>query len=118
MTVGTTKEKLSLQRRSEANNFNLALNRKICVDSNGRIKNYIGHERIFGNIEINSLRSIVELEDFQYIWNVNNDMIEVCKDCQFRYICPDNSNILIKDNKFYKLQTCNFNPYKNKWLKK
>ena len=31
-------------------------------------------------------------------------------------MCLSNSDIVQKNNKYYKLNSCDFNPYKNKWL--
>lgn len=108
---------INIESFSEANHYSLGLNRKVCVDAAGNIKNYISHQKIFGNIKTDTIRDVIARKDFQSIWNINNDSIEVCKDCQFRYLCLDNSDLLSKNNKIFKLETCNFNPYKNKWKK-
>lgn len=51
-------------------------------------------------------------------WGINKDKIKVCKDCEFRYICPDGT-IPYKENEselFYSTKTvCNYDPYKNLW---
>lgn len=43
-------------------------------------------------------------------------MIDVCKDCEFRYMCVDaaipNKR---KDNSWYRSSECNYNPYISKW---
>jgi len=46
---------------------------------------------------------------------ISNDIIEKCKDCQYRYMCLSNSDIEEKAGKFHKINSCTFNPYENKW---
>lgn len=39
-----------------------------------------------------------------------------CKDCEFRYMCPDNRIPLKKDNNtYYHDNSCNYDPYSNIW---
>ncbi len=33
--------------------------------------------------------NIVQSLEFQQLWHLNKDKINVCKDCQYRYMCPD-----------------------------
>ncbi len=99
----------------EAINYNVGLNRKISVDYNGDIKNYVDHKKVYGNIKDDLLFEIISSELFQQKWILNNDLIEKCKDCQFRYMCVSNSDIYIIKNKYHKLNSCNYDPYQNKW---
>ena len=92
----------------EALQFNIGLNRKVCVDTDGSVKNYINHTKTYGNILDTSLKDIIERDDFQYKWSISNDKIEKCKECQYRYMCLSNSDIIQKDNKFYKKEYCSF----------
>ena len=77
----------------EANLFNIGLNRKISIDFDGSIKNYISHKITFGNIKNTSLDKVLESEEFQKKWHISNDIIEKCKDCQYRYSCLSNSDV-------------------------
>ena len=54
------------------------------------------------------------------VWNTSNDMVEICKDCEFRYICADPSIPIKKDGEqyYHKNVQCNYNPYLNLWKKK
>jgi SPASM domain peptide maturase of grasp-with-spasm system len=99
----------------EANNYNLGLNRKICICANGDIKNYLSHNNIFGNVNSDKLFTVINRDSFKEKWFITNDKIEKCKDCQFRYACLSNSDIIKKKNKFYKTLDCGYNPYENKW---
>lgn len=109
---------LSIVIFSEAQFHNIALNRKIYIDNYGYIKNYGTHNEVFGNVNKDKLSTIISKTEFQKKWYINNDKIEKCKDCQFRYMCLSNSDIIEKNQKFYKKEDCGFNPYKNEWLDK
>ncbi|MET0759857.1 MAG: grasp-with-spasm system SPASM domain peptide maturase [Flavobacterium sp.] len=95
---------------------NLYFNRKIYIDNNGNIKHSFEDKTFYGNLKKNNLKNIIELDEFRKLWNVSKDQIEVCKDCEFRYICPDNRIPLEKiKGKYFHDTKCNYNPYNNKW---
>lgn len=100
---------------SEAQKYNLGLNRKVCISKEGNIKNFLSHEKVYGNINKNKIIDVINKIEFQAIWFISNDLIEKCKDCQYRYCCSSNSEINKKDGCFHKTETCDFDPYKNKW---
>lgn len=113
-----SKEYFSLNILSyfESLKYNLGLNRKVCIDLDGSIKNYINHRKVYGNIADKKLQHVISTEEFKEKWNYNNDKIEICKDCQYRYMCLSNSDIDISvDKKLFKIEKCNYNPYKNEW---
>lgn len=95
----------------ESLSHNVGLNRKVCIDIDGSIKNFVNHSKTFGNITETPLEEVINLDSFKWYWYICNDMIEKCKDCQFRYMCLSNSEIEYKDSKYYKVDTCNYNPY-------
>ena len=44
-------------------------------------------------------------------------MIDVCKDCEFRHMCVDASNLEQRaDKSWYRAKECNYNPYISKWV--
>jgi SPASM domain peptide maturase of grasp-with-spasm system len=100
---------------SEANHFNLGLNRKVCINKEGEIKNYLNHTTTFGNIETKNIKDVVGTIEFQEKWTISNDKIEVCKKCQYRYACVSNSDIKKENNKYFKIDMCKFNPILNVW---
>ncbi len=110
--------KFNIKSYSEAQKYNLGLNRKVCISKEGDIKNFLSHKRIYGNINKNKIMDIVNKIEFQKIWFISNDLIEKCKDCQYRYCCLSNSDINEKNEHFHKTETCDFDPYKNKWNSK
>jgi SPASM domain peptide maturase of grasp-with-spasm system len=107
---------VSVQLYTEAQNHNSYFNRKIAIDTNGNIKNCSASENIHGNVKTDKIDSIIESSAFQKLWFVKKDEIEICKDCEFRYMCID-SRIPIKNQEgvWYHEKECNYNPYIAKW---
>ncbi|MCW3162568.1 grasp-with-spasm system SPASM domain peptide maturase [Chryseobacterium oryctis] len=99
----------------EAQKYNVALNRKVCIDNEGNFKNFLAHRNTFGNFNSKSITELIEDSDFTKKWFINNNSIDICKDCQFRYICFDNSDIEFNGSSWRKLSQCPFDPYTNKW---
>jgi len=106
---------LNVTSYSEAKKFNLGLNRKVSIDSEGNIKNHLTHEKSYGKIRINYLDRIVGQKSFQAKWFIGHDKIEICKVCQYRYMCVDNTDIKKINKKYTKIFKCKFNPYTNIW---
>lgn len=95
-------------------------NRKLFIGSEGEIKNAPECQEIHGKIqEITHPQQLVELiktAAFQTYWFVTKDRCEVCKDCEFRYMCMDNRIPLQRENGYwYHLQKCNYDPYTGSW---
>jgi SPASM domain peptide maturase of grasp-with-spasm system len=74
---------------SEAINWNSCLNRKISIDKNSQIKNCPSMKTSYGNSNNLRLSSALRQKGFKRLWKINKDTIEVCQDCEFRYICTD-----------------------------
>ena len=46
----------------------------------------------------------INIQKLQHLWDITKDKIEICKDCEFRYVCPDH-RIPFKEkeeNQYYK----------------
>ena len=109
--------KLNLERLDETQKYNLFYNRRIYIDNENYIKHSIDDKEVFGNIVNQNIIDIVLSSRFQNLWNISKDMITSCKDCELRYICPDN-RIPVLDNEtgeYYNTEDCNYSPYTNKW---
>ncbi|WP_449401633.1 SPASM domain-containing protein [Chryseobacterium wanjuense] len=87
----------------------------------GNIKNCPAMPQNFGNIKDTTLEKAVNHLDFKKYWNLTKDNIEICKDCEFRYICTDcraytertnNNNDGLDISKPLK---CGYNPYTGEW---
>jgi len=100
----------------EAHQYNSCLNRKVSIDSRGEIRNCPSLPYSYGNIAVTSLHNAVTKRDFSDIWLINKDQIEICKDCEFRYMCPD-CRAFIRDDKgiYSKPSKCRYDPYTAKW---
>lgn len=62
---------------------------------------------------INNLHK-VNLSDLETeYWTIKKDDIDICKDCEFRYICSD-CRVQV-EHKYARPNTCIYNPYTNKW---
>jgi SPASM domain peptide maturase of grasp-with-spasm system len=97
---------------TEAQAHNTCLNRKLCIDAGGNIKNCPAMSRSFGNIKDTTLKEAIEKEGFKDLWFINKDKIDVCRDCEFRYMCMD-CRCFIKDpeNIYSQPAKCGYNPY-------
>ncbi|WP_312824779.1 grasp-with-spasm system SPASM domain peptide maturase [Epilithonimonas sp.] len=111
----------NLETYTLSNNHNSCLYKKISIDSEGNIRNCPSMPQIFGNIKDTTLEESLNNKDFKKYWNLTKDKIEVCKDCEFRYICTDcraytertheNSDGLDTS----KPLKCGYNPYTAEW---
>lgn len=101
----------------ESMTYNSCLNCKLSIDSNGNIKNCPSMSKSFGKINDNNLHEITQAQGFKKYWNISKDSIEVCKDCEFRYICTDcrvyTERTHIDENNFdfSKPLKCSYDPY-------
>lgn len=100
----------------ESKQFNSCLNRKVGIDENGEIKNCPSLKKSFGNVKFNNISEIVSLEGFKELWFVKKDLIDECKDCEFRYICTDcRFSSSTTFHKYSKPEKCTYNPYSGMW---
>ncbi len=107
---------INIETFTEAQKHNTCLNRKISIDTEGYIRNCPSMPEHYGNIKDTTLQEAMQHPDFKKYWFINKDQIEVCKDCEFRYICTDcrayredPENLLSKPLK------CGYNPYTCEW---
>ncbi len=106
-TLGTLTENI---------HFNGCLNRKIAVDENGEIKNCPSMATSYGHVSTVSLQEVALNAGFKSIWNINKDKIEVCKDCEYRYICTDcRAYTKTAGDLYAKPAKCSYNPYTGQW---
>lgn len=107
---------VNVQLFTEAHSHNTYFNRKVFIDKNLNVKNSAFSKKEFENLRDEKLSVIVKKPDFQKLWNIHKDQVDVCKDCEFRYMCVDSRIPLQRDNGswFYPIE-CNYNPYIAKW---
>lgn len=100
---------------TEAHHFNTGLNTKVCVDAQGQIKNHIDHQKVFGQVGQDNLPTVVNGSDFRKMWHITNDQIKVCKDCEYRYMCLDNTEIIMEEDGYRKAKECAYQVYDGVW---
>ncbi|WHF51919.1 grasp-with-spasm system SPASM domain peptide maturase [Chryseobacterium gotjawalense] len=111
----------NLPKVLEAINHNSCLHKKIGIDIEGNIKNCPAMPQSFGNIKDTTLEEALKHKDFKKYWNLTKDNIEVCKDCEFRYICTDCRAYTERthENKegldTSKPLKCGYDPYTGEW---
>ncbi|CAM1364307.1 grasp-with-spasm system SPASM domain peptide maturase [Tenacibaculum xiamenense] len=109
---------INVKNFTESIKHNSCLNKKISIDVNGDIKNCPSMPQSFGNIKNTTLQEALDHRDFKKYWNLTKDVIDVCKDCEFRYVCTDCR--AYKENPeddYSKPLKCGYSPYTNKWEK-
>ncbi|WP_340064352.1 grasp-with-spasm system SPASM domain peptide maturase [Ascidiimonas aurantiaca] len=109
---------INLKAFTESKHHNSCLNRKVSIDTNGDIRNCPSMPKSFGNINNTSIEEALEHEDFKKYWNITKDKINICKDCEFRYVCTDCR--AYKENPqddYSKPLKCGYSPYTNEWEK-
>jgi SPASM domain peptide maturase of grasp-with-spasm system len=95
---------------------NSCLSHKISIDAQGNIKNCPSMAQSFGNIKDTTLQEALDHPDFKKYWNVTKDQVQVCKDCEFRYICTDCRAYLENPEDMYsKPLKCGYDPYTGVW---
>ncbi|WP_157447964.1 grasp-with-spasm system SPASM domain peptide maturase, partial [Chryseobacterium sp. MOF25P] len=124
VSCGTVKlENMNSSRAfyNESTHCNSCLHKKISIDAEGNIRNCPSMPQSFGNIKDTTLEKALNHKDFKKYWNLTKDKIEVCKDCEFRYICTDCRAYTEKthENEFgldtSKPLKCGYSPYTGEW---
>jgi SPASM domain peptide maturase of grasp-with-spasm system len=107
---------VNMQSFSEAQTRNLYFNQKIFINIKGDISGTPISSELGLNVKDISIAQAVETQGFKKYWTIHKEMIEVCKDCEFRFMCPDD-RLPFKDtdNKWKHTSECFYNPYLGKW---
>lgn len=111
----------NISKVSEAIHHNSCLHKKIGIDLHGNIRNCPLMPESFGNINDTSLEEALSKPGFRKYWNITKDQINICKDCEFRYICTDCRAYTERNHKdsegldISKPLKCGYDPYTGKW---
>ena len=100
---------------TEGQSHNTCLNKKISIDKMGGIKNCPSLTTTYGNIRSNSVFDAISNENFRSLWTISKDSIDVCKDCEFRYVCTD-CRAYTEGGMYSKPKKCNYDPYIAQWI--
>ena len=111
---------ISMDLYQESQYFNTYFNKKVFINCKGEISNHLLSKKIIGNIlneDISVLISKIKDDNFTRFWKVKKDLIEICCDCEHRYMCIDRREPLYdsKKNKWYHETKCGYNPYTAEW---
>ena len=111
---------VNLKLLIESQRHNPYFHRKIYIGPEGDIRNAPEDTRIFGYIadiaDALQIVHIAEDPDFRRYWDVAKDRTDVCRDCEFRYMCTD-ARIPVgrPDGSWFFPSECAYNPYICKW---
>ncbi|WP_407498921.1 hypothetical protein [Elizabethkingia anophelis] len=70
-----------------------------------------------------TLKNVLNHPEFKQYWNLTKDGVDVCKDCEFRYICTDcraytEQTYINNDGlDISKPLKCGYDPYTVEWQK-
>lgn len=107
---------IDLRMFSESLTYNSCLNKKLSVDIEGNIKNCPSLAEKYGNLKNITLVDVLNQKKFKKKWSITKDQIEVCKVCEFRYICTDcRAYIEQPDNLYSKPLKCGYDPFTGAW---
>jgi radical SAM protein with 4Fe4S-binding SPASM domain len=90
---------------------------QITITNNGNVLPCIfARDQVAGNVRSQALSEIIEGKMKEF-WGLNMDYVEICKDCEYRYFCPDcrpwaygySGNLCAKS------PICTYDPYTGKW---
>ncbi|BBB89865.1 MAG TPA: radical SAM protein [Methylomusa anaerophila] len=99
------------------------LHGKIAVTSSGDVIPCIfARQQVCGNILHSPLAEILNRQSLAACWCTTKDHIEKCKDCEYRYACPDCRPLaqgMDPEKRWLApAQECLYNPYEGKWEEK
>lgn len=101
---------------TESQHYNNCLNKKISIDVDGYIKNCPSMTNNFRHVDTTSLANALEDQNFKKLWTVTKDQIDVCKECEFRYVCTDcRAFVDNPEDELSKPLKCGYDPYTNEW---
>lgn len=94
---------------------------KINITCDGYISPCIMGEEFINrefNVKTHTLDEILNNYLKPKFWGISRDKIEVCKDCEYRYVCKDCRPMSIRKESLYKRgDMCKYNPYERIWSK-
>lgn len=106
---------VNIQSVSESRSYNSCLNQKIGIDVNGNIKNCPSSTKSYGNVCEIRLEDVIT-DEFRKLWYLKKDDINICRNCEFRYVCTD-CRMYLEDPDDIKSKPlkCGYDPYTCTW---
>lgn len=108
------------EKFNESKSFNPCWKGKMTVTADGDVIPCIfSRDCIAGNVRHTSLHDIVRDDNgLNKYWRFSKDKVEVCRDCEFRYACPDCRPLAVgwnNGNIHAKTYGCRYTPYSAVW---
>lgn len=95
----------------EALASNISFNKRLFLDDTGTF-----FESFHRKINLGSDCRQIEIDSLQEIWKTNKSNFDVCKSCEFRFMCLDfRYPIKRNENSWYYEEECKYNPFISKW---
>ncbi|MCP4216900.1 MAG: hypothetical protein GY765_19775, partial [bacterium] len=92
--------------------FNACLGKKAAVDQQGNIKHCLWSDTSLGHVEKDVIKEMIFNTAFNSVWFLEKNRLNVCSDCEYRYVCKDCRIIDGKLNTIDKPAFCTYDPYK------
>jgi SPASM domain peptide maturase of grasp-with-spasm system len=107
---------LTVDHFTEALHFNTCLNRKLSIAADGEIKSCPVMPHSLGNVRDTQLAAAARHPVLVQLGRITKDQIDVCRDCEFRYICTDCRAFTREAGNLYsKPAKCAYDPYTATW---
>jgi len=98
-------------------NWNPCWAGKLTITNNGDVIPCImGRTEVIGNVKEKSLDEMISEPKLASLWGLTKDQIDVCRDCEYRYVCGDCRPLAIARGDLHgSMPRCTYDPYKGKW---
>ncbi len=107
---------IDIKNFSKSKIVNNCLKDKLFISSDGTIKNCPSLNYKIGHINDILIKDLNRKIEEDPVRNITKDSIEVCRDCEYRYMCIDcRAYIENPDNQFSKPLKCGYDPYIGIW---
>lgn len=94
---------------------NAYYNKKLFIDEKCNLLNSYKSSPIL-HIKDFQVNNFLKVKSIDKYWRINKDLIDICMDCEFRYMCYDPRLPEEKSkNKWTYNSNCHYNPYISKW---
>ena len=89
-------------------------NKMLFIDADGNVKQMPLGDTICNYSELN--KNTLNKLNTSLLWNITKDRCDVCRDCEYRYMCID-ARLPIREEEaiWYFDSECNYNPYTCEW---
>ncbi|AEA45979.1 grasp-with-spasm system SPASM domain peptide maturase [Fluviicola taffensis] len=111
-------ENFSINRESFFTNeaYNSCLYKKLSLNFQGKVCNCPSVQESKLQVDISNTDSFLKSSEYTFLAEMNKDEIEVCRDCEYRYMCLDCRVFTDSSSrKNARPSKCNYNPYIAKW---